>query len=176
MVQIHCHNSWFRCNARHVQTGVSFIGFPVSDGLAHHVCPFWAVVLDGIYDNVQRGLGSIQRQTGIVMLFNNSFFFFFNVYLFMTVLGLRSSTQVFSSCCEWGLPSRCSVWASRCGSFSGCGVWALGHAGSSGCAYGLSCSRHAESSLTRYRTRISCIGRQLLNPWTTREVPGTDFE
>ena len=62
------------------------------------------------------------------------------------------------------------MWASRCGSFSGCGVWALGHAGSSGCAYGLSCSRHAESSLTRYRTRISCIGRQLLNPWTTREV------
>ena len=98
VVQIHCHNSRFRCNAQHVQTEMRFTGFPVYDGLAHHVCPFWAVVLDGIYDNVQRGLGSIQRQTGIVMLFKNSLFF--NMYLFMTVLGLRYSMQVFSSCCE----------------------------------------------------------------------------
>ena len=46
VIQIHCHNSWFRCNAQHVQTGMSFIGFPVCEGMAHHVCPFWAVVLD----------------------------------------------------------------------------------------------------------------------------------
>ena len=28
------------------------------------------------------------------------------------------------------------------------------------------------SSLTRARTHIPCIGRQILNHWTTREVPG----
>ena len=30
--------------------------------------------------------------------------------------------------------------------------------------------QHVESSLTRDRTHVSCIGRQTLNHWTTREV------
>ena len=32
-------------------------------------------------------------------------------------------------------------------------------------------SWHVGSSQTRDRTRIPCIGRQILNPWPTREVP-----
>ena len=31
-------------------------------------------------------------------------------------------------------------------------------------------SRHAESSWTRDQTHVSCIGRQILNHWTTREA------
>ena len=31
------------------------------------------------------------------------------------------------------------------------------------------------SALTRDRTRVSCIGRRILNHWTTREVPNLDF-
>ena len=35
----------------------------------------------------------------------------------------------------------------------------------------LPCNMWDLSSLTRDRTRIPCIGRQILNHWTTREVP-----
>ena len=34
----------------------------------------------------------------------------------------------------------------------------------------LSCLRHAKSFQTRDRTYIPCVGRQILNHWTTREV------
>ena len=32
--------------------------------------------------------------------------------------------------------------------------------------------QHVESSWTRARTHVPCIGRRILNPCTTREVPG----
>ena len=56
------------------------------------------------------------------------------------------------------LPSRRKKsWTSRAGSPSWpCSMWAL-------------------SSLTRDRTHAACTGRQLLNPWTTREVPQLEF-
>ena len=56
----------------------------------------------------------------------------------------------------------------------------LSHARSFVVAHGLfSCGIWAEllpgvwdlSSLTRDQTRVLCIGRWILNPWTTREVP-----
>ena len=34
----------------------------------------------------------------------------------------------------------------------------------------LSCLKHAKSFQTRDRTYIPCVGRQILNHWTTREV------
>ena len=37
--------------------------------------------------------------------------------------------------------------------------------------HGLSCPQHVDSSQTRDRTCVLCIGRQILNHWTTREVP-----
>ena len=89
-------------------------------------------------------------------------------YYFLAALSLRCSMQAFSSC----------------------GVWALEHAGSavlmhelSGCGmqtslaamHGLSCCETCGlwhlSSLTRDQTCIPCIGRWILNHWTTREVP-----
>ena len=36
---------------------------------------------------------------------------------------------------------------------------------------GLVVQRHVESSQTRDQTHVPCIGSQILNPWTTREVP-----
>ena len=36
---------------------------------------------------------------------------------------------------------------------------------------GLVAPQHVDSSQTRYRTHALCTGRQILNHWTTREVP-----
>ena len=35
---------------------------------------------------------------------------------------------------------------------------------------GLAALQYVESSHTRHQTHVSCIGRQILNHWTTREV------
>ena len=122
-------------------------------------------------------------------------FFFLNInlfiYLFMAELGLRCCVQAFSSCSEWGLlfVVACGfliVVASLC-----CGAWALGAQASVVVARGLSscvssvlecrlssCGTWAsllrsmwEYSRTRAQTRVPCVGRQILNHCTTREVP-----
>ena len=41
---------------------------------------------------------------------------------------------------------------------------------------GLVLSRLVGSSQTRDRTHVSCIGRRILNQWTTREVPMSTLE
>ena len=41
--------------------------------------------------------------------------------------------------------------------------------------HGLLALRHVESSWTRDRTHVPCTGRQILNHWITRQVPGTSF-
>ena len=51
---------------------------------------------------------------------------FFFIYLFLGVLGLCCCAQAFSSNGMWKLLSRCSAWASHCGSFSCCKARALG--------------------------------------------------
>ena len=45
---------------------------------------------------------------------------------FFTVLGLCCYAQAFSSCDEWGLLSRCGMWASHFSVLSFCRAWALG--------------------------------------------------
>ena len=50
--------------------------------------------------------------------------------------------------------------------------WALGTWASVAVVHRASCSpQHVGSSWTRDRTCVPCIGRQILNHWTTREVP-----
>ena len=63
--------------------------------------------------------------------------------------------------------------ASHCGGFSCCGAWALGARASVVVAHGLSCSAACgiRNSWTRDRTHVPCIGRQIRNHCTTREVP-----
>ena len=43
-------------------------------------------------------------------------------------------------------------------------------------ACGLVNPRHVGSSQTRDRTHVPCIGRRILNYWTTREVPACMFK
>ena len=78
---------------------------------------------------------------------------------------------------------------SSCGTrASHCGAGALGHAGFNGCSsqdpgHGLNNSdtwflaapQHVASSWIRDETHISCIGRQILHHWATREAQGCIF-
>ena len=88
------------------------------------------------------------------------------ICFFLAPLGLCCCVRVFSSCGEQGLPSSCGVPASHCGGFSCCGarpqwLWPMG----------LVAPQHVECSQTRDRTCVFCIGRQILNHWTTRKGP-----
>ena len=88
-----------------------------------------------------------------------------------------------------GATLRCGAQA-YCGGFSCCRAWALGtraqqlwHTGSVVVAHGLQqlwhtglvAPRHVESSQTRARSRVPCIGRQTLNHCATREAPYEKF-
>ena len=94
-----------------------------------------------------------------------SFWLFFPNFLFIlfwALLGLH--------CCTWAFFG-CGEWTSHCGGFSCCRAQALGHRVSGVAHSGLVASRHVGSSQTRDRTPVPCIGRQILNHWTTRETP-----
>ena len=56
---------------------------------------------------------------------------------------------------SWGCSRVGSVQASHCGGFSGCRAWPLG-------CVGLAAPLHMESSWTRDRTHVPCIGRRTL--------------
>ena len=92
----------------------------------------------------------------------------------MAALGLRCCVRTFSSCgysslqcAGFSLRWLLSLWSigSRHTGFSSCGTQAQ----SLWCA-GLVAPRHVGSSWTRARTRVPCIGRQILNYCATREV------
>ena len=87
----------------------------------------------------------------------------------MALLGLCCCPQAFSSCCKQGQLSSCGVWASR-GVFFCCKAQALMPKLQWLWYTGLLAMWHVESSWTRDRTHVPCIGRWLLNHWTTWEV------
>ena len=102
------------------------------------------------------------------------------------MLGLRWCARAFSSCGECGLlfVAVCGLlmqwlllWStvSRLTSFSSCGSRALERRLSSCGARGLVAPWHVGSSQTRARTRVPCIGRQILNHCATREAPGLNL-
>ena len=123
-------------------------------------------------------------------------FFFFKIYLFIFWLhrvlvaahrifhcGMRASLQLWHAgflslvvACRlqgmWALQLWCA--ALECMSSVVCSTWALVEARKFS-----SCGTQAQlpqgmwdlTSLTRDRTRIPCIARQILYHWTTREVP-----
>ena len=117
-------------------------------------------------------------------------YFFKFIYLFLAALGLHCCARVFSSCCERGLLFIAvrglligwlllfqSMGSRRTGS-SSCGAWAqsLWLTGSRAQAQqlwrtGLVAPWHVESSQTRARTCVPCIGRWILNHCATRETP-----
>ena len=81
---------------------------------------------------------------------------------FLAVLGLRCGKQSLRLLCasslQWVVLLQSA--GTRAGGLSGGGAWAY-----------LSWGGWNLSSPTRGRTCVSCIGRQTLHPWTTREVP-----
>ena len=87
-------------------------------------------------------------------------------------------TQVFSSCGKQGLLF-VKVHGLLIAIASRCGAQALGHVGFSSCStwahqymyMGIVAPKHVVFSRTRDWTCVPCIGRQILNHWTTREVP-----
>ena len=92
------------------------------------------------------------------------------VYLFsLAVLGLRCCVWAFSGCSERGLLSSCGAQASR-GGFSRCRTQALGSRAQWLWRTGFVAPWHVGSSQTRDRTHVPCLGRWILNHWTTREV------
>ena len=107
-------------------------------------------------------------------------FFFFNLFIYFWLcrifvaahgLSLVASTGGYSllQCTGFSLQWLLlfQSMGSRHTSFSSCGtraqvLWLTG----------LVALQHVGSSQTRHRTRVPCIGRQILNHWATREVPG----
>ena len=84
--------------------------------------------------------------------------------LFLAVLGLRCCRQVFSSCSEQGAILFSLRWFLL--------LWNTSYRARSQLLWnmGLDALRHAGSSQTRDQTPVSCVGRWVLNHWTTREV------
>ena len=102
---------------------------------------------------------------------HQSVYIYFLFILFMAVLGLRFSARAFSSCGKWGplfiaLRGPLTIAASlvaehRLQTRRLSKLWLTGPVA----------PRHVGSSQTRARTRVPCIGRQILNHCATREAP-----
>jgi len=88
---------------------------------------------------------------------------------FLAALDLHCCSQAFSSCGKWGLLSRCGTRVSHCSGFSCCRIQVQGHVGSVWNT-GLVALRHMGSSRSRDQTCVPCIGRWIVNHWTTKEV------
>ena len=97
------------------------------------------------------------------------------IYVCLFVFWLRwvfvTAHWLFSGCSKQGLLLSCGAGATHCRGFSCCRSWALGCSSSVVAAKGFVVLQHVESSWTRDRTWIPCIGRWILNHWTPREVP-----
>ena len=108
----------------------------------------------------------------------------------MVVLGLLCHMKAFFRCFKCGLISSCGSQVSHSNGLSLCGALPLRHADASilwcmGSVVGaqgmyswgsvvwltaLVAPQQMGSSQTRYQTCVFCIGGQILNHWTTREV------
>ena len=87
----------------------------------------------------------------------------------MAVLGLRFCARAFSSCGEWR-PLFIAVRRPFTIGLSCYGAQAPDAQAQQLWLTGLVAPRHVGSSQTRARTRVPCIGRQILNHSATREA------
>ena len=101
--------------------------------------------------------------------FHCSFFFFFNLFIYGCV---RSSflREGFLQLQQVGATPHRGARASHYCGLSCCGAQAPDAQAQQLWLTGLVALRHAESSQTRARTRVPCIGRQILNHCATREA------
>ena len=115
-----------------------------------------AIISRWLRESLPSPLGILTSIGFLILLLKNIVF-----YLFLAMLNLCRCMQAFSSCSEGSYSSQ-SAWASHCGGFFCC-RWTqqLWHTG-------LVVLWHVESSWTRDRTHVPCIGRQILNHQITR--------
>ena len=102
------------------------------------------------------------------------FFFFINLFIYLFSFGCAGSSFL----CEGSLQLRQagatlhrSAWASHYRGLSRCRAQAPDAQAQQLWLTGPAAPRHAGSSQTRARTRVPCIGRQILNHCATREAP-----
>ena len=88
----------------------------------------------------------------------------------MAVLGLRFLCEGFLQLRQVGATLHRGAWASHYRSLSWCGAQAPDAQAQQLWLSGLVAPRHVGSSQTRARTRVPCIGRQILNHCATREA------
>ena len=91
-------------------------------------------------------------------------------YLVLAALCLCRCVRTFSSCSERGPLSSCSAWASHCSGFSCCRVWTLGRSDSVVLVHWLGCFMVCGVFPNQESNPCPCIGKWILNHWTTREV------
>ena len=101
----------------------------------------------------------------IIFILSKWSFLCFLIFLFMY---LFLAAQAFSSCSEWELLFSCGAHTCHHSGFSCCGEQAQ----QVRCT-GLVAPWHVESYQTRNRTCVPSICREILNHWTTREVPAS---
>ena len=92
----------------------------------------------------------------------------------MAVLGLRFCARALSSCGKWG-PLLITVRGPLTVVASLCGAQAPDAQAQQLWLSGPAALRHVGSSQTRARTRVPCIGRQILNHCATREAHFSSF-
>ena len=113
---------------------------------------------------------SIVSKLLTVYLLRPVFFLFLRfIYLFLAALVL-CYCENFSLLAVSGAALSCDTWASHYSRFSCCGAQPLECIGFKLWCMGLVATRHVGSSRSRNWTRVSWIGRRLLNHWTTRET------
>ena len=97
----------------------------------------------------------------------------FNFYPLIFGCARSSSLHMGSlQLCRVGATLHCGVWASHCYGFS-CGTWAPGSWASVVVAHGLRCPTACGIFPDQgFKTHVPCIGRWILNHWTTRKVKG----
>ena len=107
------------------------------------------------------------------MLFYSVLFFFFNIYLFIFIFGCVGSLflcEGFLQLWQAGATLHRGAQASHYRDLPYCGAQAPDVQAQQLWLTGPVAPRHAGSSETRARTRIPCIGRQILNHCTTGEA------
>ena len=115
----------------------------------------------------------------LVFFFNNSHFneyevaltllfkFFLLIYLWVHLAFIAASSL--SLVATNGAILCCGAQVSHCSSFS-CRAQALGCSDSEVETHAFVAAQHVESSRIRERTQVPCIGRRILNDWTTKEA------
>ena len=116
--------------------------------------------------------------TSLLFFFLKEFLYYLFIYLFifLAVLGLRFCARAFLQLRQAGATLHRGAQASHYRGLSCCGAQAPDVQAQQLWLTGPAAPRHVGSSQTRARTRVPCIGRQILNHCATREAHQSALE